>query len=111
MSETDGQLDPEAIDQATAGSHALFKLNQLGFRLDSTTGLHRTFASGWEGQASLYSLDPARSITGSFGSIGEVPREVAAVAALQLAEMILEDEEARRLLPPWRAPSVTLPYG
>ena len=110
MSETDGQLDPEAIDQATTGSHALFKLNQLGFRLDSTTGLHRLLRQDGS-QASLYSLDPARSITGSFGSIGEVPREVAAVAALQLAEMILEDEEARRLLPPWRAPSVTLPYG
>jgi hypothetical protein len=112
MSET-GQLDPEAIDHAAAGNHALFRLNQLGFKLDSSTGFHRLLRTTDGSQAHLYSVeDPKNSRQGILGDIGSVPRDIAAVLALELAEAILNDQAERLKLPRWTPPSVdSTPYN
>jgi hypothetical protein len=105
-SETDSPLDPEAIDQEVAGEHALFKLTQLGFKLCSNTGQHRLIRLVDSSQAHLYDItNNENSRQGIFGSVGTVPRVIAAVQALLLAEAILADEDFRRTyLPKWQHP-------
>jgi hypothetical protein len=64
-------------------------------------------------QASFYSVtDPAQSVLGVFGMASDVSRDTVAVLALELATIILADEQSRRDLPKWTHPTVeSRPYG